>query len=354
MRLRSRSACGRVRQSAGKSRRQRQDARALRRRRGRRGRPVAGARTPPARRSARAACRSTPPRARRRRGDCRDRPACSAGARGRPRTAPARPGGRRRRSASSRRAWISLLDRERRPPAPAASPPRRAASDSVSSSAPAMLWQFGSPWAMPCRWQAYVGSSLAVRGDCTGRSCARRTVRRAPAPAAAPAPRGRASAAVGALSLGVLAEAALILLVLFPGDVARMRVCGSARSTPPAGSRSNVPESVGMPALAAAAVEEGAGVTRIVQDPERARVLERSPEDLALGAPRPRRAAGSAAPAAEVLHRRRGRAGAPKGPEEEADGLLDLLVGIEDDAARRRRSTKPTGSGNSARRGALC
>src|SRR5207249_5608574 len=62
---------------------------------------------------------------------------------------------------------------------------------------------------------------------------------------------------------------------------------------------------------------------------------ELPPEDLALGRSRPRAPRKGEPLRAEGLHRRGGRAGAPEGREEEADGLLDLLVGVEDHAVVR-------------------
>src|SRR5207249_5906383 len=95
---------------------------------------------------------------------------------------------------------------------------------------------------------------------------------------------GGAAAAVGALSLGVLAEAALMVLKLLPGDVARVRVRDERGPLLPREPLERA-GAITMPALAAAAEEEGAGEAGIVQDPERARVLELSPDDLALRRP---------------------------------------------------------------------
>jgi hypothetical protein len=62
-----------------------------------------------------------------------------------------------------------------------------------------------------------------------------------------------------------------------------------------------------------------------MEDPERARVLQPSPERLALIGPVPRSTRKEELPIAERFHGGRG-AGARKGLEEGADRLPDLLI----------------------------
>src|SRR5262249_13867103 len=145
---------------------------------------------------------------------------------------------------------------------------------------------------------------------------------------------GWAAAAVGALGLRVVAEAPLNVLKLLPRDVARVRI-RDERGPLLAREPLERAGAITMPALTAPAKEESAGEARIVQDPERARVLELSPDDLPLGRSRPRAPRKGEPLRAEGLHRRGRRAGPPEGREEEADGFLDLLVGIEDHAGVR-------------------
>ena len=140
---------------------------------------------------------------------------------------------------------------------------------------------------------------------------------------------GRPPRALGSPGVGVRPEPPLIFLELLPGDVAGMRVRDEggpflARQA----LKRPAPRTV--PALPAAAEEERAGVPRIVQDREHARMLQLAPQHVALGGAAARPARKPEALGAEVLHGGHRRAGAPEGPEQAVDRLLHLPVGVED------------------------
>ena len=89
---------------------------------------------------------------------------------------------------------------------------------------------------------------------------------------------------------------------------------------------------LGRVALPAAPEKERARIAGIVEDPERARVLQSPPQRLALvgaGARTPRK---RELLIAKRFHGRGGGAGASKRLEEGAEGLLDLPIRIQTDA----------------------
>ena len=87
-----------------------------------------------------------------------------------------------------------------------------------------------------------------------------------------------------------------------------------------------------MPSLPTATEEERAGEPGIVKDPQRPRVVELSPEGLALGGARSRAPRELEALLAKGPHRAGRRARAAERVEEGAERLLHLLVRIKDDA----------------------
>ena len=92
---------------------------------------------------------------------------------------------------------------------------------------------------------------------------------------------GGTGGAFGAVGLGVGGEQALVGLELLPGDVAGVGV-GDQRRPLVAGQRLVVRLAVGVLAVAAAAVDERAGVARVVQGAQHPPVAQRHPGQLAL------------------------------------------------------------------------
>src|SRR5262245_60919266 len=88
-------------------------------------------------------------------------------------------------------------------------------------------------------------------------------------------------------------------------------------------------------APAGPAVEEGAGVPRVMQHLQHPRMDERSPDQFAFAEPAPQPPWEQQALFPEVLDRRRARAGALKGGEQDPQRILDLAIRIQDDLALR-------------------
>ena len=134
--------------------------------------------------------------------------------------------------------------------------------------------------------------------------------------------------------LRVLSQTSLIRLEVGPADVAGMRI-GDQRGPLLARQTFGDVAEFRVTPLARAAKEEGAGVPRVMQDPQRARVLERRPQHVArvramTGATRKQQLLRP-----EGLDRGHGRPGPAKRLEEGAQRALDLLIGIEDHACGR-------------------
>ena len=133
--------------------------------------------------------------------------------------------------------------------------------------------------------------------------------------------------------LGVLGEGAEVLLELLPGDVAGMGVRDqhdplltghvwrvTVRRSRPAASRSS-------------AVDERAGVARVVQRSQDPPVVQRHPGQLALVRPACAPGPGTAGLVVERLDHGAGRAGPGEGGEQVPDRVLHAGVGVEDDLA---------------------
>ena len=141
----------------------------------------------------------------------------------------------------------------------------------------------------------------------------------------------RTPPSVRPIGLRVLAQPALILFKVVPGDVADMRVRDQRRPLLARQPLVHEPR-LGRVALPAAPEKEGARKPWIMEDPERARVLQPPPQRLALVGAGARTARKGELLIAERFHGRGGRAGTPKRLEEGADRLLDLLIRIQTDS----------------------
>ena len=86
--------------------------------------------------------------------------------------------------------------------------------------------------------------------------------------------------------------------------------------------------------LPRAPVDERAGVPRVVQHPERPRMVEGAPDHLAFARAVPKTPRERQALVAEALHGRGGRAGSAERLKKHPDGVLDLLIRIEHDPPR--------------------
>src|SRR5262245_42134067 len=126
----------------------------------------------------------------------------------------------------------------------------------------------------------------------------------------------------------VLAQTLLVLFELLPGDIALVRVANERG--PILGSKLLVEKAtIGMLASARAPKAEGTGVARVMQDPERSRMLELVPGYItfvwsAINAPRELQALVTKRP-----HRRNGGAGALKRAKELPNTLLNARIGVE-------------------------
>lgn len=160
---------------------------------------------------------------------------------------------------------------------------------------------------------------------------------------------GRTASAIAPVGLRILAEAALILFEVLPGNVASMGLRDQRGPLLTRQPFEDHPRLDGV-ALPAPAEKEGAGVARIMQNPQRPRVLQRDPERLAGVRTVARAAWNQELLVAERFHGRRRGSGPSKGLEEGADRVLDLLIkiqrhpagGVIDEANGKRRFEFPT------------
>ena len=139
----------------------------------------------------------------------------------------------------------------------------------------------------------------------------------------------RCAAPICAVALGAGAQRLLVRFELRPGDVAGVRV--RQEDFPLIAGKPPIPRLPGEAelALTGPAIDVGSGVARIVQDVKHTVTLQLAEDQRAetgsLGdPPRPRDLL-----LLEVAHHRAGRAGASEGVEDEPDGALHLLVGVE-------------------------
>ena len=138
----------------------------------------------------------------------------------------------------------------------------------------------------------------------------------------------------------VVVEALLVAEELLPGDVAGMGVVTHDRPVGrghAAGPALDPRRLVGQRPRAGlgAAVDVGAGVAGVVQDVQDAAVPQRLPEQFAVAGLAPEAIGEEQVVLGEVLDDRQGRARLLEQGEEQADRLLHLLVGIEDEPAGR-------------------
>ena len=136
------------------------------------------------------------------------------------------------------------------------------------------------------------------------------------------------------LSFGgrVLKKLALIFFKLLPREIAWMRVSDQRQPLLTREFPISTDERLGL--LLAPTIDEGACIARAMEQPQRTRVVQRAPEELAFV-----RTVVDSAREAEVLRtegldRRHRRAGAAKRLKDDAQTLLHLLVGVEPDATR--------------------
>src|SRR5262245_4467363 len=117
----------------------------------------------------------------------------------------------------------------------------------------------------------------------------------------------------------------LVRFKLGPVDIARMRIRnerGPLLTWQALGHEADVV----VASLSRTPKEERAGVARVMQEAQGARVLERRPQHLARVRTLTRAPREEELLLAEGLDRRRRRSGSPKRLEEGADGALDLLI----------------------------
>src|SRR5207253_3289258 len=148
-------------------------------------------------------------------------------------------------------------------------------------------------------------------------------------------PLARRAAPAPQVRLGVLPQLAEVLLVFLPREVALVSITQECNPLF-ARAQLGVIFAVDPLARAAASIGEGACVARVVEEMKRLRMVERSPDQLALvwalaEPPRKRNLL-----LAEGAHRLEGGAGATEGLEEEMQRSLHLLVRVPHYRAVRR------------------
>lgn len=84
---------------------------------------------------------------------------------------------------------------------------------------------------------------------------------------------------------------------------------------------------------ARAAVDEGSCVAWVVQDLQHPRVVDQTPQQIALANPATDAPREQHLLSAQTSHHGAGRAGGLEGFEQQPNGVLDLAVGIENDTA---------------------
>ena len=200
----------------------------------------------------------------------------------------------------------------------------------LSMLSPAIRAQDGAASSMPARWQTYSGTSSPRR------EWYRTVIRLPQRPQMASALEqggafsGRALAAVLASGLGALGQASQVVLVAVPADVAGVGVRDQhdpGLSWLESGPRA----AVGAATLAAAPIDERAGVAGVVQHLQDPVMAKRQPRQGAfVGAGLD--PGGEGEPfGGKRFDRGPGRAGALEGGEQVGDGVAHALVGVEHD-----------------------
>ena len=133
---------------------------------------------------------------------------------------------------------------------------------------------------------------------------------------------------IGAAGLRIVVQTTEVLLVLGPGDVARVRVADQrmpllARElhTPLGAMRRS--------ARLGLSKDEGAGIARVLERTQGPPVQERTPRQFALVRPRAQPTREQQPLLTEAAHRARRRTSPAEGLEERAQGSLDLEIGIQ-------------------------
>ena len=144
---------------------------------------------------------------------------------------------------------------------------------------------------------------------------------------------GWAAGAVGAVRGRVSGERAQVALVLLEGDVSRMRVGNQGPLLPR--HRAVAGLTLGRLAGATLPICERAGIARVVQGAQHARVRQRRPDKFSLALPEPDTGWEQQPVAVERLHDRAGRAGPGEAVKQMADRSLNPGVGVQHDLAGR-------------------
>ncbi len=142
----------------------------------------------------------------------------------------------------------------------------------------------------------------------------------------------RPAAPIRAHRLRALVQALLVALVLVPGDVARMR-SGNQRDPFVAGHAPQPRAAVDALARVAAPVDEGAGVSGVVQCTQHLAVVQRVPHQLALVRPLGTAMRECQLLLASRLDRGAGRTGAGEGGEQPLQAMLHVPDGVEHERA---------------------
>ena len=129
---------------------------------------------------------------------------------------------------------------------------------------------------------------------------------------------------------GVVGEPPLIGLEAVPVDVALVHARHDELPFRP-GDLDDAGAAIGPVAYARAAIDECAGVARIVQHLQDARMLRRRPQEFTLVRPRPQSAREHQTLLPEEADCLDGASGPLEGLEDQTDGVLHLRVGIEAD-----------------------